>query len=244
METLGYVQRVVDSILRNNPLTNAVTSHGLMKWLGNYNTAGTSSKINFLWIGEFLPADPNLPGTPPQRGFSLVRDDSRGGISAISMYDPYTGIPGGLKQILQITSGDSIKLFEESRDGGWRWPEEEIPMGGRDSNLASWPGTDQGTFGTLYEGRANIRGNVLAYRFVIAGTNGGAGDFQFVVNGGTVIGPTHSVGVNGFAVADSTVDVTQFRGKTVQVELQARRTTGTGTAKVNAVYVSVRSFTP
>lgn len=244
LDTLGYTNRVVDAILRNNPLTDAVVSEGLVRWIGNYVSGGGPNKINFLWVGEFLPADTNLPGSPAQRGFSLVRDDSRGGVSAIAMYDANPAGGGGLKQTLFITSGDGDLLFREHRDGGWQWPEENVAMGTISNNIAQWAENGTGSYATIAEGRANIVGNRLHYRVFCATTNGATGDFQLRAEGfgGDVIGPTHSLGVNSSNVFDSSVDISASRGRTITVRWEAKRTNGVGEARSQVI--SVRCFTP
>jgi predicted DNA-binding transcriptional regulator YafY len=72
VDNLRYAQQKVDELTRANPLQSAVVTKGLIKWVGNYVNSGNPDKINFLWIGEFFPGDPNFGGAP-QRGFSLVR---------------------------------------------------------------------------------------------------------------------------------------------------------------------------
>jgi len=244
LDTLGYTKRVADAILRNNPLTDAVISEGLMKWIGNYVSGGGPAKINFLWIGEFSPLDTNLPGSPPQRGFSLVRDDSRGGVSAVALYDSNPGAGGGLKQNLRVTSGDGNQLYTEHRDGGVRWPESNVYMGPLWSDVLLWPSAQGSSFSTVYEGRANIVGNTLAYRVFCATTGGATGEFKLVVAapGGDVDGPVHSLGANAQSVFDSTMSVSTWRGQTLPVHWKVRRTNGVG--DVRAAVISVRCFTP
>lgn len=152
-------KRITDAILRNNPLQDAIVSRGLIKWLGNYVTSGTSDKINFLWIGEFFPADPNLGGIP-QRGISMVRDDSRGGVSAIAIYDAAPGSGGGLRQTLRITSGDGFPLAYEHRYGGWEYPSNQIPFVPF-SDVSRWPGTTSATELALWRGTFTVLGNYL-----------------------------------------------------------------------------------
>lgn len=243
VDNIRYTQRVVDQILRNNPLVDAVVSKGLIRWIGNYISGPGPDKINFLWIGEFFPADPNLGGIP-QRGFSLVRDDSRGGRSAIAMYDANPGGGGGLRQCLFIGSGDGKRLYDENRNGGWGWPESNVWMGALGSDTSKWPGTTSGTFDTLFEGRLNVVGNQVAYRFFAATTGGATANYRLRVEGtgGDVVGSTHSLGVNSSNVFDSTVDVSASRGNTVTIRWEAQRTNGVGIAASQCI--TTRCFTP
>lgn len=241
LDNLGYTQRVVDAILRNNPLTDAMVSEGLIRWIGNYTNSGNPDKINFMWIGEFFPADPNLGGIA-QRGVSMVRDDSRGGVSAFAMFDPNPGAGGGLRQVLFLTSGDGDQLARESRHGGWGWPEENVamcPLGFTDQ----WPGTQSGTFDTLWEGRANALGRQLHYRVWFLATNGASGEGRIRVEGleGDVTSATTVVAVNGSQVVESSLDISASRGSTVPVRVEVRRTNGVG--EMRALAISVRSYT-
>lgn len=244
VDTTSYTNRLVEQIVRTNPLTDASVSNGLMRWLGNYNDGG-GNPINFLWIGEFNPADPNLPGTPSQKGFSLVRDDSRGGVSAIAMYDANPTASPGLKQTLFFTSGDTKRLFEESRDGGQRWPEALVPMGVLGNNTALWPGVNTtGAFTSLFEGRFSVVGNRLYYRVFCATDAATPGTFRMRVQspGGDLVGPTHAVAAAGLAVFEDFVDVTVNRGLTVRAFFEGNRTSGAG--NLRASMMSVRCYTP
>ncbi len=248
MDTVAYTKRVVDSIVRNNPLRDATVGGGLIKWLGNYaNGGGTGpDKINFLWVGEFLPADVNLPGSPPQRGFSLVRDDSRGGVSAIALFDGNPGGGGGLKQALTITSGDTFRLLEESRDGGQKFPAYPVAVGYIGSDASRWYGTDQGTFSTIAEGRVYVVGTHLAYRVfdaVDAGATGG--EFRLrVSSGGTdITSALHTLGAGATsAVVDSSLDITAFRGQVVTARWEGRRVGGANSVRSSVLVMANHSL--
>lgn len=239
LDTIGYTQRVVDAILRNNPLHNAGIEFGLMRWFGNY-VDEDGSKRNFLWIGEFLPADTNLPGDPPQRGISMVRDDSRG-TAAFNLYDPFPGTGDGLKQRLFFGGGDGHRLFDESRQGGWAFPHQNIPMGALDSDLSTWTSTDSATFDSIFEGRLSVTGRHIGYRVWNAGTAGAAGEFRLRVEGSvTVLGPTHVIAAGANAVADEVVDVSALRGENVTIRWDARRTNAVGRAR--AAVIAMRNY--
>lgn len=241
LDTIGYTKRVVDQLLRNNPLHNAAVESGLMRWLGNYTSDGGGA-INFLWIGEFFPQDTNLPGNPPQKGFSLVRDDSRGGRSAVAMFDPNPGVGDGLKQALYLGGGDGQSLAAESRQGGWQFPEEGVPVYARDSDLALWSGTDAGAYSAIYEGRVSVVGRHVAYRVWDACTGGATGQFRLKVEaGGTqVLGAVHTLPANANGVTDGTVDVSALRGQTASIYWEAQRTNGVG--KARASIISLRCY--
>lgn len=247
VEILQYVRRAIDEMARSNPLQSAVVTSGLIKWIGNYTNSGNPDKINFLWIGEFFPGDPDMGGRA-QRGFSLVRDDSRGGVSAIAMFDPSPDAGNsGLRQVLILTSGDGQRMFEESRDGGLRYPEEHQPMGPIGDSAQLWPGTPNAGFSTLWEGRANIVGNRLRYRMFCYNDPGVASEYRMRVslNSGDVNGPTHTLGTGAQDVFETDMDVSAGRGTTVPIRWEARCTAGGGGAsKARASSLTVRCYTP
>lgn len=246
VDVVAYARRAIDEMSRSNPLQNAVVSSGLIRWLGNYTNSGNPDKINFLWIGGFFPADPNMGGAA-QRGLSLVRDDARGGISALAMYDPSPNFAGtGLRQVLIMTSGDGRRLMEESRDGGQRWPQENIWVGGIGSNAQVWVGTTASAFGTVHEGRANIIGNRIFYRVFCYNDVGVASEHRLRVSlpGGDVVGTTHVLGVGLQDVFESSVDVSAGRGQTCEVRWETRRTAGVDPNLARSAVVSLRCYTP
>lgn len=243
VDIIAYARRAIDEMTRSNPLQNAVVSTGLIRWIGNYTNESNPDKINFLWIGEFLPADPVMG--KPQRGFSLVRDDSRGGRSAIAMFDPTPNAGGsGLRQIIIMTSGDNKRLFEESRDGGQRWPEENVWMGPIGDSAALWPGTGQATFSTLWEGRLNVTGNKLRYRVFCFNETATASEHRMRVelNSGAVDGPTHVLASGAQNVFEDEVDVTAGRGTTITFRWEGRVTAGAN--KTRASVITSRCYTP
>lgn len=244
VDIIQYARRAIDEMARSNPLQNAVVSSGLIKWIGNYTNSGNPDKINFLWIGEFLPADPDMGGRA-QRGFSLVRDDSRGGRSAIAMYDPSPDAGNsGLRQVLIFSSGDGKRLFEESRDGGQRFPEENLWMGVIGDTTALWSATPNGTFATLWEGRASLVGNRIFYRVFCSNDTGVSSEHRMRVtlSSGDVVSTTHTLGSGLQEVFDSSVDISAGRGETVPFRWESRVTAGVN--KTRATVISARCYTP
>lgn len=245
LDTVGYTQRVVDAILRNNPLHNAAVDSGLMKWFGNYqNTNGDT--INYLWIGEFFPADPNLPGSPPQKGISMVRDDSRGGQSAFALYDHAPNSGDGLRQTIHVGSGDGHQMFMEAREGGQEWPRNDISMYARDSDLALWPGTDAASFSAIYEGQVSIVGRFIRFRMWDACTGGAVGRFRLRVVDATGVNPDiistiHDLPANANGVFDSEVNVAVLRGGNATVFWEAARTNGVGKARTVPISITCYS---
>lgn len=245
VEVVHYVRRAIDEMTRSNPLQSAVVSSGLIRWIGNYTNLSSPDKVNFLWIGEFFPGDPTMGGRA-QRGFSLVRDDSRQGVSALAMYDPSPNAGGsGLRQVLIMTSGDGERLFEESRDGGQRFPEETMWMGPIGDSAQLWPGTNLTTFATIWEGRASLVGNKIAYRVFCYNEAGVASEHRMRVSlsGGDVVGPTHALATGTQDVFESTVDVAAGRGTTVTFRWESRLT-GASANKTRCSVISARCYTP
>lgn len=229
VDTVAANKRITDALLRNNPLVNAAVNQGLLRWLGNYITAGTSDKINFLWIGEFLPLDTNLG--VPQRGFSLVRDDSRGGVSAIAMFDPNPGGGGGLRQVVSITSGDGDRLMTESRFGGLTFPAAEVSWAPNGRDQTVWAGTNNtGTDDELWSGRFSCVGNRLRGEIRGFAEVGTTGQVWVRVNGTPNIDSSALVlPSGGLLTLPFDLDVSSRRGeRDVDVQIMGRRSTGAG----------------
>jgi hypothetical protein len=234
-------------MLRNNPLHNAAVDSGLMKWFGNYQKSDGTGKIAYLWIGEFLPRDVNLDGDPPQKGIVMFRDDSRGATDefAFALYDHSPSVPGGLKQTIHWNSGDGQQLFRESRDGGQSWPWQNIQMGARDSDLALWPGTNSGSFSTIYEGQFSVVGNFIHFRMWGATTGGSNGQLRLRCESGgaeaDAVSATYALGVNANDVFEAQLDVSAFRGRTVRCYWETRILSGTGKCRSALIFMHNRS---
>jgi hypothetical protein len=236
-DNIAYTQQLADAIMRNNPLVNAVIPNGLMKWYGNYQNPD-SSQVNFLWIGEFLPADPNMGGKA-QRGFSLVRDDSTHS-SAISMLDPSPGVP--LKQIVTISSYDNKPMLSESRNqGGISFPYQQIPMGRTDGISSAFPHTSNTTVSSLAEGRFSATGYQLHYRLWALTDSGVTAQVRVrVQDGATVVtGAWNSVPSAGNLIFDFNLDITPVRGnKDVNVFVEAQVLSGAGNVYCSPIVMS------
>lgn len=244
IDNLRYAEQKVDELTRANPLQSAVVTRGLIKWVGKYINSGNPDHVNFLWIGEFLPGDPNFGGAP-QRGFSLVRDDSRGGVSALAMYDPQPNFAGtGLRQILIMTSGDGQRLMEESRDGGRRWPEEPVPMYSVPESVSQWTDTTSATFATMFEGRLPVVGRFVQYRVWCLNEAATASEFRLRVEGasGDIVGTTHTLAAGANSVFDALVDISSERGGSRTIRWEGRRTSGAN--RVRATMIMMRCYTP
>lgn len=245
LDAIAAAKRTADAILRSNPLTGAVVSHGLMKWIGNH-LDGSGNKINFLWIGEFFPADTTMGGIA-QRGISMVRDDSTGGQSAFALYDHDPGGGGlGLRQTIHWGSLDAKRLYSEARNGGQQWPQSNVAMGTVSNDIGDWTRTSvvaDNVWRTLAEGRVNVVGKHLIGRYWAATTGGCIGEFRVLVEGaaGDIVGPTNPLGANLNTVFEDQLDVSSERGDTRVVRLLARTTNTVGAARIQIV--SFRCYT-
>jgi len=236
-DNIAYAQDLVDKIMRNNPLVNAVIPNGLMKWYGNYQNPD-SSQVNFLWIGEFLPADPNM-GNKPQKGFSLVRDDSTRS-SAISLYDGNPGTP--LKQTLSISSHDGQGMLLESHDqGGQAFPYQQIPTGRVDGLKSQYPQINSTSISPILEGRFSATGAQLHYRFWALTDSGVTGQVRIkVVNGATIITtPWTSIPSAGNVITDAFLDITSIRGvRDASVYVEGQVLSGVGNVYCSLIALS------
>jgi hypothetical protein len=243
LDVIGAAKRTADGILRSNPLTNAVVSHGLMRWTGNHVQGAGPNKIDFLWIGEFFPADTTMGGIP-QRGISMVRDDSTGGQSAFALYDHDPGGDGlGLRQTIHWGGLDAKRLYSEARHGGQQWPQSDIYMGSTPAIIDQWAKHGGGSFATLAEGRVSVVGNHVIARYWAATTDGAAGEWRVRIEtpSGDIIGPVNTLGVNTNTAFEDQIDVSSQRGDTRVIRLEARYTNATGF--VRAMPISFRCYT-
>jgi hypothetical protein len=240
VDNIAYAQQLVDQIMRNNPLINAVIPSGLMKWYGNYQNPD-GSPVNFLWIGEFLPGDPNM-GNKPQKGFSLVRDDGSHS-SAISMLDGNPATP--LRQTLTLSSWDLQPLLRESRtSGGVNFPRQQIPMNKTDGFTANWPKTNTTSVFAICEGRLSGTGNTLHYKLWAASDSGVTGQVRVRVTDGstTVVSPWGAVPSSGNVIFDSTMDITLLRGHLdANIFVEAQVLSGSGFVYCTPAAMSVYS---
>lgn len=247
LDALAAAKRIADQIIRNNPLTNAVVSRGLMQWRGNHVDID-GDKVNFLWIGDFFPADPTMGGIP-QKGIVMWRDDSTAssvdaGRIAFALYDHDPGGGGlGLRQTIHLDSLDGKHLLSESRKGGQEFPHMNVPMGATGSDTGKWASTDSTSFATVLEGFTHAVGNQLYARFWTQTQSTAAGEFRVTVtwSGGTITGTLFTQAVNTVTFREDTLDVTAARGEMLQVKVEARRSSGTGS--VAAAPISFRNFT-
>jgi hypothetical protein len=229
IDNIGYAQQLADAIMRNNPLINAVVPSGLMKWYGNYQNPD-GSPVNFLWIGEFLPSDPNMGGKP-QKGFSLVRDDSTHS-SAMALYDKSPGTP--LKQTLTISSWDGQPLLDEARGaGGQSFPRMWFPMGGVSFNLPAWPQLNSGTRDLCW-GQFSAIGHLIDVQPWAITDAGVSATYTVRADDGAghvVTGPPHLLTGSGNSTWLDTLDISSMRGaKIVTAYLNVNITAGGGGA--------------
>lgn len=243
LDAIAAAKRTADAILRANPLTNAVVSRGLMRWTGNHVKTIGPDKIDFLWIGDFLPADSSLGGIP-QKGISMWRDDSTGGAIAFALYDHNPGGDGlGLRQTLHMDGGDGKRLYTEARHHGLQWPQTDIYMGSTPQDITQWAKHGGGSFATLAEGRVSVVGNHVVARYWAASTDGAAGEWRVRIEtpSGDIIGPVNTLGVNTNTAFEDQITVSSQRGDTRIIRLEARYTNGVGF--VRAMPVSFRCYT-
>lgn len=237
LDNVSYAQELADKIMRNNPLINAGIPSGLMKWFGNY-TNPDGSKVNFLWIGEFLPGDPNMGGKP-QRGFSLVRDDQTHS-SALALFDRTPGTP--LVQTISIYGYDGQPLLEESRNqSGLAFPYQQIPTGRTDGFYTTYPNTPNTSITSLVEGRFSCTGPTMHYKIWGNSDAGTTGQVRIRCTDGstTIVSPWGAIPSAGNVFFDSTFDITTLRGhKDVNVFMEAQVLTGAGKVYCSLIALS------
>lgn len=235
LDVVKDAKRTADAILRSNPLTNAVVSEGLLRFVGNHVDVN-GDKINFLWIGEFTPPDTTLG--KPQRGIVMWRDDSAGaavndGVLAFALYDHDPGGDSlGLRQTMHFNSVDNKALMLEARHGGFSFPRTNITMyEGSGTNRNRWPSITSTSFVTVFEGFVSCVGNNVYARYWVGTPAGTTAEFRVTASwgSGSATGATHSQGSATFGLEEYTLDVTGARGDAaMQVKVEGRVASGAG----------------
>lgn len=181
VDQVAETRRVADSIMRANPLYNAVVDGGLTVWRGNYADSPTDPIRNsIVWIGEFPPTDA-VKGKL-QRGVQITRDDPVHS-QAFAMFDPQAETRGAgnpLRQRVFMQDADGRQILSEGQQGGTAFPWTNVPLypsnpifttmttatGGNTQAapfLQSWMGLDNINLRTIWEGYAPMTGTRLEY---------------------------------------------------------------------------------
>lgn len=225
VDAVAESRRIADQAMRNNPLVNAVIDRGLTRFRGNYGD-------DFIWFGEFFPADKNLTddfGDPmPQRGISITRDDpTHNQVFALYDFDQQDGEQ--LRQRIYMRDADGKALMLEGFNGGRAFPDTPIVMYQRESfesPRATWT-SDR----TVYSGEGNLTGTRIefagAYTLSV-GTDTISNYLRCSGGGVTINSPTQSV--TGNQNVNITVDVKTILNVSdyINVEWHMWRAAGSG----------------
>ncbi|MFB7452849.1 hypothetical protein [Streptomyces sp. NPDC056194] len=158
---------------------------------------------------------------PDEYGTVIRRDD---GSIAISLYRGQNN-PGTVPQAIRLTDADGAEIFaEDTVAGGIARPYIPLPVP-REESTSKWPSTTSTTFATV--GRSNgiiqqPRARVYAQ---VTSSGGATAQLQFRVNG-TIV----ATGTAGQPLAATFAIPSYTYGMEAEFELQARVSSGTGTA--------------
>lgn len=225
VDAVAESRRIADQAMRNNPLVNAVIDRGLTRFRGNYGG-------DFIWFGEFFPADKNLTddfgNDMPQRGISITRDDpTHSQVFALYDFDQQAGEQ--LRQRIYMRDADGKALMLEGFNGGRAFPDAPIVLYQRETIDPN--GVQIGSDVVVFSGEGNLIGTRLAMS-AAWGTAGGTptwSTYLRVSGGGVTINTATSSGSGGGNISWN-VDVKTILNASdyINVEWHMWKTGGTG----------------
>ncbi len=184
-----------------------------------------------------LPAYYNRSDGSAQPGVALFRED---GTIAMSMADENATV-APYKQSLQIFDRQGIVIVADDTNGGKGlanpWVDGGVILG--DTNTARWPQTTSASFVSVAFGWYRIQNPRVQWDIQYVADAATAGQVRLMVNG-TQVDATQTVGTS-FGLWTSyniAIPGAWSVGDIVGVDIQARRTSGTGNVYVQAMRFS------
>lgn len=225
--TLRDLQRQIDEVRRARSLENASISNGGLTVKGGGGIRLKAPDGTPIFVMHSNPDNPRPDGTP-QPEVIIRRDD---GTAALAMHDPLPN-QDGYNQALRWfdPTGNEIVADDMTSRTGLALPWMPAPL--YPARYTDWPGTDSGTFETLWQGFIpKINPKLRLYFTHTSDVAGTTGEVRVTVNG-TQIGSTAAV---GFVIASAQLDETTSAAihDVLDVQIQARRTAGTGLIRVS-----------
>lgn len=225
VDAIAEARRIADQTMRNNPLVNAVIDRGLTRFRGNYGG-------DFIWFGEFFPADKNLTddfgNDMPQRGVSITRDDPSHN-QVFALYDFDQRIGEALRQRIYMRDADGQSFILEGFNGGRAWPDAPLVLYQRESfenPAATWT-SDR----VAYSGEGDLTGTLVDLTAAYTTTVGTDTISSFLrLSGGGVTINTPTTALVGSQNISLTVDVKTIKQVSdyINVEWHMWRSAGTG----------------
>lgn len=236
----GRVQKMIDDAIgayaRSGPLRNATISGGagLSVRDGGALRLVTADGVEAFYVG---PVWPDLPDGSPQPGLIVRRND---GTIALHLYDP---IPGALdyNQFLAWRDRAGNVVLSDDTDSGQGHARPWLDHAFYLSRSSDFPTTAVTAFETIWRAKLSKQQPRLYVEcWGVSDTAGAVGEVQVMVNGARLgaVEQTAS-GVVRFFTFGPDVVAGAF-GNTLNVEVQARRASGTGTIRVGAAWVQGR----
>lgn len=221
-------QEEVARFFRSGPLRNSSITDGGLTIRGGFLRL-ISGAVSLFYVGPYGPAAPD--GTP-QQGMQLRRAD---GTAALTMYDAFPGEDGTFNQALTWWDRRQNQVFADDTDSGEGLARPYLPAVFYPGRFGDYLSTTSGSFETIW--RAEMPKQHPRLRVAASGATdaaGTAGEMRCLVEGqpfgDTVTGlnsGTFTAGVWGPAFMDELAHMS-----TVHVEIQARRTAGTGAVRI------------
>jgi hypothetical protein len=210
--------------LRNATITGG---EGLTVEDGGQFALAAANGTRIFYVGPVLPS---LPDGSPQPGWVIRRADNT---QALALFDFIPAADGTLNQALNwYDRGGNIVLADDTNSGqGIARP--YVPASFYRARSGDWPSTTSASFETLFRAKLpKQQPRLYARAWGTTSVTGTTGEVRVMVNG-TQLGSTGAAvfnPVNEFVFGPATVAGSHMDD--LAVEIQARRTAGTGTVQV------------
>lgn len=231
------VQKMIDDSIaryaRSGPLRNAAISEGgLTIKDGGALRLSTADGVAAFYVG---PVNPPLPDGSPQPGWIVRRND---GTAVLVLRDTRPDLDG-YSQFLGWYDRTGQAIFTDDTTSGFGIARPHLAHAFYPSRYGDFLKTTNAAFETLWRARVEKQQPQLHVEaWGTTDTAGTTGEVRVMVNGVQLDATqtaTSSV-VNGYVFGSS--PVAGSFGDILDVEIQARRTAGTGSVQVGAKFVS------
>lgn len=228
------IEDAVAKLARSGMLRNASIAEGGLTIKGGFLRlmSAVVGGVETFYAGPITPA---LPDGSYQPGMIVRRND---GTVVLQLWDPIPSV-GDYSQFLAWLDRQGNAIFTDDTDSGFGIARPHLAHSFYPSRVQDFPTTTSATFETIFRARVEKQqSNLFVQAWGATDTAGTTGEVQVTVNGtilGTVQTATSGV-INGYNFGPAAV-AGNF-GDILNVEIQARRTAGTGNVQAGARLVS------
>lgn len=209
---------------RSAPLKNSSISNGDLTIKGGAFRAQSPAGVDTFYVGPYGPNDPDGNYQP---GMIVKRND---GTAALVLWDPLPN-SNGYRQFLGWYDRTNHAIITDDTDSGQGLARPYLSGVGYLAQPRYWPGTQSASYEVLWRARhPKQHPKLYVQAWGTCDTAGTTGELQVMVNG-IQLGATQSL--NSSTVQEFVFGPTNVLGdfgEYLNIELQVRRTAGTGYA--------------